>query len=143
MNNCSFVGRLVKDPELKFAAGTGTAFIRFTIAVQRDFKNAQGQYEADFINCVAYKGRAEMIGKYFNKGSQIALTGSIRTGSYDAQDGTKRYTTELLVGGVGFCGGSGQGNSNTFGGNNNNETFGGANDDMYGATPLDDGDIPF
>lgn len=135
MNNCSFVGRITKDTELKFSQ-SGTAFIRFTIAVQRDFKNAQGQYEADFINCIAYKGRAELIGKHFNKGSQIALTGSIRTGSYDAQDGTKRYTTELLVGGVGFCGGSGQGNTS-------NNSGGGLPDSSDWGTPVEDGEIPF
>ena len=93
MNKVILIGRLTKDPELRFAAGSGTAVSRFTVAVNRQFKKD----ETDFISCVAFGKTAETIAQYFTKGKQIAISGSIRTGSYDAQDGTKRYTTDVAV----------------------------------------------
>lgn len=97
MNKVIIVGRLTKDPELRFAAGTGTAVCRFTLAVNRFKKKDEEKAQADFINCVAFGKASETISQYFTKGRQIAISGSIRTGSYDAQDGTKRYTTDVLV----------------------------------------------
>ena len=82
MNKVVLIGRLTRDPELRFAAGSGTAVSRFTVAVNRQFKRD----ETDFINCVAFGKTAETISQYLSKGRQIALTGSIRTGSYDAQE---------------------------------------------------------
>lgn len=133
INKVILIGRLTKDPELRFAAGSGKGVTRFTIAVNRQFKKD----EADFINCVAFGKQAETIAQYMLKGSQIALTGHIQTGSYDAQDGTKRYTTDVLVESFEFVGG---GNKNQ--GNNSNSNFNkaGFDDDM---TPVDDGDMPF
>ena len=133
MNKVILLGRLTRDPELRFAAGSGNAVTRFSIAVTRQFKRD----EADFINCVAFGKQAETIAQYMLKGSQIALTGHIQTGSYDAQDGTKRYTTDVLVESFEFVGG---GNKNQ--GNNSNSNFNkaGFDDDM---TPVDDGDMPF
>ena len=93
INKVVLLGRLTKDPELKYAAGSGTAVCRFTVAINRQFKKD----ETDFINCVAFGKTGETITQYLTKGRQIAVTGSIRTGSYDAQDGTKRYTTDVIV----------------------------------------------
>ena len=147
MNKVILIGRLTRDPELRFAAGTGNAVTRFSVAVTRQFKRD----EADFINCVAFGKQAETIAQYLTKGSQIAITGNIRTGSYDAQDGSKRYTTDVAVENFEFIGSKG-GNStdsfnNGFSANNSdnsqpaNDSFGaGFDDDM---TPVDDGDMPF
>ena len=93
INKVVLLGRLTKDPELRYAAGSGTAVCRFTVAINRQFKKD----ETDFINCVAFGKTGETITQYFTKGSKIAITGNIRTGSYDAKDGTKRYTTDVIV----------------------------------------------
>lgn len=151
MNKVILIGRLTKDPELRFAAGTGNAVCRFTLAVNRPFKKD----EADFINCVAFGKTAETITQYLTKGREMAVSGSIRTGSYDAQDGTKRYTTDVAVESFEFIG-SGNGSSprgnDSFGGGSSNfgnsgnsfpsnNSFGGNFDDDI--TPVDDGDMPF
>lgn len=128
MNKVVLVGRLTKDPELRFTANKGTAVTRFTLAVNRDFKKEDGTQEADFINCIAYSKRAEVIAQYLTKGKRFSIAGSIRTGSYDAQDGTRRYTTYIAVDGFDFIDSSDSKVNNNF------------NDDMI---PIDDGDIPF
>lgn len=130
MNKVVLIGRLTKDPDLNFAAGSGTAVTRFTLAVTRPFKKD----ETDFINCKAFGKTGETIAQYLTKGRQFAVTGSIRTGSYDANDGTKRYTTEVIVDSFEFIG-NGQSSQN------NNS---GAQDSFYDEmTPVDDGDMPF
>lgn len=101
MNKVVLIGRLTKDPDLKFAAGTGTAITNFTLAVNRP-KDKNGEVKADFINCVAFGKTAETIAQYLTKGRQLAVFGNIRTGSYEAQDGTKRYTTDVYVEGFDF-----------------------------------------
>lgn len=135
INKVVLLGRLTRDPELNFAAGSGTAVCRFSLAVTRPFKKD----ETDFINCIAFNKRAEAIAQYLTKGRQLAVTGSIRTGSYDAKDGTKRYTTDIVVDSFEFIGNS-NGNSNNQG--NTSNSFSGMNfeEDM---TPVDDGDMPF
>lgn len=85
MNKVVLLGRLTKDPDLKFAAVSGTAVSRFTVAVNKQFKKDK----TDFINCVSFGKKAEKISQYLAKGRQIAVIGSIRTGSYDDQDGLK------------------------------------------------------
>lgn len=134
MNKVVLIGRMVADPELNFQANSGMAICRFRLAVTRPFKKD----ETDFINCIAFNKRAEAIAQYLTKGRQLAVTGSIRTGSYDAKDGTKRYTTDIVVDSFEFIG---QGNNNNQG-NTPQNNFGGMNfeDDM---TPVDDGDMPF
>ena len=93
INKVVLLGRLTKDPELRYAAGSGTAVCRFTVAINRQFKKD----ETDFINCVAFGKTGETITQYFTKGSKIAITGNMRTGSYEAKDETKRYTTDVIV----------------------------------------------
>lgn len=101
INQVQLVGNLTRDPE----GGTtqsGISYCRFSIACQRRFKNANGTYDADFINCLAWRQTAEFVQRHFIKGNKIGLVGSIQTGSYTAQDGTKRYTTEVVVDNVEF-----------------------------------------
>ena len=120
MNKVILIGRLTKDPELRYAAGSGTAVCRFTVAINRQFKKD----ETDFINCVAFGKTGETITQYLTKGRQIAVTGSIRTGSYDAQDGTKRYTTDVAVESFEFIGSANDGGSNSYSRNSDNSTWG-------------------
>lgn len=95
MNNVCLIGRLSSDVELKSTSG-GTNYARFSIAVQRDFKNKDGEYEADFINCIAWRNTAEFIAKYFIKGQGIGAVGRIEPYSYD-DNGTTRYGTNIVV----------------------------------------------
>lgn len=96
MNNVVLVGNLTKDPEL-VKTSNNVNVARFTIAVQRKFKNADDEYESDFINCVAWRSSAEFVHKYFKKGNKIGIVGSIQTRSYEAEDKSKRYVTEVVV----------------------------------------------
>lgn len=101
MNNVSLIGRMTADPELRHTQG-GTACTRFSVAVDRRVKQGE-EKQTDFINIVAWKQTAEFICKYFSKGQRIALTGSIRTGSYTDRDGNKRYSFEIWADNVEFC----------------------------------------
>ena len=96
MNKVELVGRLTKDPEVKLTSNQ-TQFCNFTIAVDRRFKDANGQRQADFINCVAWRQTAVFIQKYFRKGNRIGLVGSIQTRSYDDQNGQKKFITEVVI----------------------------------------------
>ena len=133
INKVVLIGRLTKDPELRFAAGSGTAVTRFTLAVLRPFKKD----ETDFINCIAFGKAGETIAQYVTKGQQFAISGNIRTGSYEAQDGTRRYTTDVVVEGFDFI----SGNSNV----NNQKSREDADKELNDALMegIDDGDIPF
>ena len=96
MNKVMLVGRLTAKPELRYT-GSNTAFLRFTVAVNRPFANAEGKREADFINVVAWRKQAETIAKFFDKGNLIGIEGRLQTGSYDDQNGNKRYTTDVQL----------------------------------------------
>ena len=147
MNKVVLVGRLARDPELRYAAGSGTAVSRITVAVNRRKKQGEEKAQADFISCVAFGKTAETISQYFTKGKQIAVSGSIRTGSYDAQDGTKRYTTDVAVESFEFIGsGASEGNNNSYSRNSDNAWGAPAEGPDMGfgdMTPVDDGDMPF
>ena len=104
MNRVVLVGRLTRDPEMR-TTSSGVSQTRFTIAVNRRTAGANCQREADFINCVAWRGTAETIAKYLKKGREIAVEGRLQTGSYDAQAGTKRYTTDVVIDNFTFIGG--------------------------------------
>lgn len=98
MNKVELVGRLTRDPEIKYTQGENASCVaRFSVAVNRRFKNAEGNYDADFINCVAFSKTAEFIEKYFKKGMAIGISGRIQTGSYTNKDGQKVYTTDVVV----------------------------------------------
>lgn len=96
MNKVQLVGRLTRDVELKTTA-SGVSVCSFTIAVNRRFKNPQGEYETDFINCVAWRQGAELLAKHFKKGNTVGLVGSIQTRNYDNKDGQKVFVTEVSV----------------------------------------------
>ncbi|WP_024615824.1 single-stranded DNA-binding protein [Clostridium sp. Ade.TY] len=132
MNKVILIGRLTRDPELRFAPNTGNAVVRFTLAVNRRKQKDKDQ-EADFIHCVAFGKTAETIAQYLLKGNQIAVEGNIRTGSYD-KDGIKRYTTDVIIERFNFIGNNKSDNSNQ------TDNFKEFDDDM---TPVDDGDMPF
>ena len=96
MNKVILVGRLTKDVDVKNTANQ-TVFAQFTVAVQRKYKDANGSYQSDFINCVAWRQTATFISQYFHKGMKIGLTGSLQTRSYDDRNGNKVFVTEVLV----------------------------------------------
>jgi len=101
MNNVTLVGRLTKNPELKFAQGTGTAVATFTLAVNKRFKR-EGEPDADFINIVCFGKTAEATANYMTKGKLVSLVGSISTRNYEAKDGTRKYVTEVIANEVNF-----------------------------------------
>ena len=96
MNKVELIGRLTKDPEVKLTTNQ-TPFCTFTLAVDRRFKDANGQREADFINCVAWRQTATFIQKYFRKGNRLAVIGSIQTRSYEDKNGQKVFVTEVIA----------------------------------------------
>jgi single-strand DNA-binding protein len=96
MNKCIFTGRFANDPEIR-TTQNGTAQCSFRIAVQRRFKDASGERKADFIQCVAWRNTAEFIHKFFHKGDEAKVVGSLQTRDYKAQDGSTRYVTEIIV----------------------------------------------
>lgn len=96
MNRTILIGRMTKDAELK-TTSSGINYCNFIIAVDRRFKDANGQRQADFIACVAWRTTAEFISKYFKKGNKIAVVGSIQTRSYEDQSGNKHLVTEVIV----------------------------------------------
>ena len=101
MNRVCLVGRLTAKPELRYTGGN-VPYTRFSLAVNRTFNNAQGEREADFINIVVWRRQAENIANYLDKGSRVSVEGRIQTGSYTAQDGSKRYTTDVVADNVQF-----------------------------------------
>lgn len=100
MNLVALVGNLVRDPEV--TVRNDKTITRFAVACTRKFKNADGNYEADFINCVAFGKTAEFVEKYFTKGKKIALTGEIRNNNYTKDNGEKVYSYDIVVNEVEF-----------------------------------------
>ncbi|SKA91567.1 single-strand binding protein [Clostridium sp. USBA 49] len=146
MNKVVLIGRLTKDPELKFTPGTGTAVATFTLAVDRRLPNKNGQREADFVPIVVWGKQAESTANYMSKGRLMGVSGRIQTRSYEAKDGTRRYVTEVVADEVQFLEWGNGTNSNKSATQPNSEysamDFEGSiyEDEM---TPVDDGDIPF
>ena len=110
MNKVVLIGRLTKDPELRYTPGNGTAVTKATIAVD-NYNSKTGEKGADFIPVVIWGKQAENTAQYMTKGSQVAISGRITTRSYDAKDGTKRYVTEVVVENIEFVGGRNEGSS--------------------------------
>jgi len=152
LNRTVLVGRLTKDPELRHTQ-TGQAVASFTLAVNRTFKNKNGETEADFINCVAWRNTAENIANHLKKGSMAGVDGRLQTRSYDDQSGRKVFVTELVVETVQFLDpkGSGQADSRQQGGAERNQSSGQQGnsfpDDPFAndGKPIDinDDDLPF
>ena len=111
MNKVILMGRLTKDPEIRYSQGANsTCVARYTLAVDRKFKQ-EGQPTADFINCIAFGKLGEFAEKYLHKGVKIAVVGRIQTGSYTNKDGQKVYTTDVVVEEQEFCESKSQSNS--------------------------------
>ena len=143
INRVVLVGRLTKDPELRYTP-SGIASTRFTVAVNRTFSNQQGEREADFISCVAWRKQAENLANFMRKGSLIGVEGRIQTGSYEGQDGKRVYTTDVVADSVQFLeprSGGGAPASNQYGGQSytaNQASFGGGQPQQQfgGAAPM-------
>ena len=145
MNLCVLIGRIVRDPELKFIPSTGLAVAKFNLAVDKGLygekkqqAEAKGQPTADFINITVFGKTAESCANYLAKGSQCAVQGRISTGSYTKDDGTKVYTTDILADKVEFLGGKSDGQAKPK--QQQNESY--FEDDVFQPVE-DDEDIPF
>ena len=138
MNKVIISGNLTRDPEIRYSSGENSnANVRFNVACQRRFKNAEGTYDADFPTIVAWNKTAEFVNNHFHKGDRIEIVGYLRTGSYTNKDGVKVYTTEVWADEVGFGGGRSSGGDAT---NNTNVT----RDDSFMNMPdTSDEQLPF
>jgi len=146
MNQVVLIGRLVRDPELRFIAGSGRAVANFTMAVDKGMSKdkkaelqAQGKPTADFIRIVAWGKTAELCANYLNKGSQVAVNGSINTGQYKTPNGETRYTTDVVANAVEFIGSR---NESRPTGQSDDFSMGGMDTSDFQAIE-DDDDIPF
>ncbi|OQO78625.1 single-stranded DNA-binding protein [Enterococcus gallinarum] len=155
INNVVLVGRLTKDPDLKYT-GNGIAVATFTLAVNRNFTNQSGERETDFINCVIWRKPAETLANYAKKGVLIGVTGRIQTRSYDNQQGQKVYVTEVIADNFQLLEskkadssqntqGSGVSNSQTNNYTRNQQNTNSATADPFGNTSIDisEDDLPF
>ena len=143
MNKVILVGNLTRDPEL-ITTNSGISLCRFSLAVQRRFANESGEREADFINIIVWRTQADNCYKYLKKGSKCGIVGSLQTRSYDAQDGSKRYSTDVVADEVEFL--------STKGSSNSEESFepveagsksSGKSDVVNKFEPIDDDNLPF
>lgn len=110
INTVTLVGRLTRDVELRVSQSNVTV-ATFTLAVNRQFKNSNGEREADFINCVAFKKTAEILNQYAGKGSQVGVTGSIQTRNYENKDGQRVYVTEVIANNIALLDSKGSNNA--------------------------------
>ena len=110
INSVNLVGRLTRDVELRVSQSNVTV-ATFTLAVNRSFKSANGEREADFINCVAFKKTAEILNQYAGKGSQIGVTGSIQTRNYENKEGQRVYVTEVIANNIALLDSKGSNNA--------------------------------
>lgn len=122
MNKCIFLGRLTKDIETKIVGDKETTITNFTLAVNRKFKK-DGQPTADFLNFVAMGKPAEILAKFCEKGSQIAVTSRVQNRSWEDKEGVKRYVTEFVVEEFDFAGGGGKSTNNNQSAQDDEETF--------------------
>lgn len=143
MNKVILVGNLTRDPEL-ITTTNGVSLCRFSLAVQRRFAGQDGEREADFINIVVWRGQADNCYKYLKKGSKCGVVGSLQTRSYDAQDGTKRYSTDVVAEEVEFLSTKGSSNSEeSFEPSEIGSKSSGKNDVVNKFEPIDDDNLPF
>lgn len=137
MNTWVGVGRLTRDPELRYTQ-SGKEVASFTLAIDRR-RSADGKQQADFIPCIAWEKTAEVISQYATKGQKIAIEGRIQTRSYEAQDGSKRYVTEVVVQSMEFCESKREATSG-----GTSSTTSPVQQDMFGGSrAASDSDIPF
>lgn len=142
LNSVVIMGRLTAAPELK-STSSGTHVTSFAIAVERSYKGANDERQTDFIDCVAWRNNAEFITRYFQKGSMIAVTGSIQTRTYDDKNGNKRKATEVLVNEVSFTGEKKSTSANTNINNHKDASDNAPDADSDFEIIVDDEDLPF
>ncbi|KMT22983.1 single-stranded DNA-binding protein [Clostridium cylindrosporum] len=135
MNKVFLIGRLTRDPELRFTPGSGLAVTTFSLAVDRSYVSQNGQREADFINIVCWRKLAELVANNLSKGRLVGISGSIQTRKYQAQDGSNRYVTEVVADEVKFLDWP-KGASGVEGNTSSNPGYG----EFF---PTDDTEIPF
>lgn len=148
MNKVILMGRLTRDPEVRYSQGENAmAIARYTLAVDRRFNRNNGDDQtADFIGCVAFGRAGEFAEKYFRKGTKVAITGRIQTGSYTNKDGVRIYTTDVVVEEQEFAESkNSSGGDGGFAGGNNNRTFepSGAGDGFMNIPDGIDEELPF
>lgn len=133
MNRCIFIGNLTRDPEHN-TTGSGISFCRFTIAVSRNYSNANGEKETDFINVVCWRNLADLCAKYLVKGNKVCISGSLQIRAYDDKDGNRRQIAEIVADEVEFL-------------TPKNSVEGGtpapAKKGVAALEPIDDGELPF
>lgn len=145
VNNVVLVGRITKDPEVRQISGNNSAVCNFTIAANRNFKNQQGEYDADFINCVVFNQVATLMERYVKKGQLLAVQGRIQTRNYEGNDGKRVYVTEVVANNVSFL------ESRREASSNENSSFDNYNEPEQNSTfevndidmGIDDDDLPF
>ena len=141
MNNVTLIGRLTRDPEVRYTSGSQMAVARFSIAIDRPTRN--GEKQTDFPSIVVFGKQAENCERFLTKGRLVGIEGRIQTGSYTNKDGNKVYTTDVVANRVEFLGGKGDGAGSGFGMGQQSAP---RNDDMgipEGFSAIDDEDIPF
>lgn len=132
MNKIILIGNLTKDPELT-STNSGVSVCKFGLAVSRKFSNADGEKETDFFNMVAWRNTADLVAKYLKKGNKCGIVGNVQNRSYEAQDGTRKYITEIVVDEVEFL------NSKT----TTDETAPEPKEERKPLIPITDEDLPF
>lgn len=141
INTVALVGRLTKDPELRYTP-SGVAMVKFTLAVNRTFKS-EGQPDADFINCIAWRKTAENTANFLKKGSLAGVEGRIQTGSFEGQDGKRVYTTDVVCDSVQFL----EPKSNNNQQSSNAQNYTRVDEDPFanssGPIEVNDSDLPF
>lgn len=131
MNRADFIGRLTKDPVTN-TTGTGKTVSKFTLAVDRKFKNADGERQTDFFNCAAWNKLAEIVDKYAKKGRLIYVSGELQNNTYTADDGSTRYSTVVMLSDIQLLGGKNENESE-----NNTKAF------IDGLKEVEDDELPF
>lgn len=139
MNRVVLVGRLTKDPELKYTQ-SGVPVANFTLAVNRPFSNQQGEKEADFINCIVWRKPAENVANFLKKGSLAGVDGRVQTRHYEGQDGKRVFVTEIVAESVQFLEPKNQGSQPP---PKQQKQNGFKQQDTYGNIDISDDDLPF
>ncbi|MZQ74759.1 MAG: single-stranded DNA-binding protein [Peptoclostridium sp.] len=141
MNCVILIGRLTKDPDLRYIPGTGNPVATFTVAVNRTFKNKEGNYEADFIPVQVWGKQAENCANYLQKGRQVGVSGRLQVRSYETQNGERRWVTEVVADRIEFLEWSSKESGS--GSSEAPRSFEPTGLDPEGFQALDDDDIPF
>jgi single-strand DNA-binding protein len=140
MNKVILMGRLVREPELRYSNTSNLAVVKFSLAVDRRFKR-EGQPDADFINCTAFGKTAEFINNYFTKGMRVAITGRLQVSSWEEEPGKKRYSTDVVVEEAYFADSKKDNGSGTFAGRQSDQMQ--QADDGFAKVDDDDDELPF